>query len=139
MARKVEGLATWQLCNELVEKLIAATEGGRVATDCRFCEQVNDAAADALSDIAEGFTRFNPAEFARFLDYALSSLEEVRTRVANGHKRKYLSDSTTSDLLSLTLRTETAARNLRAYLWSVDKKDLPKRPNPTRRKRDRER
>ena len=84
MARKVEELATWQLCDQLVRKCDEVTQSARLSTHVRFCNQLNDAATDALSDVAEGFARFYPRDFAKFLDYALSSLEEVRTRVASG-------------------------------------------------------
>ncbi len=36
----------------------------------------NDAALDAASDVAEGYVRYYPGEFGRFLDYAISSLAE---------------------------------------------------------------
>lgn len=128
MAQKVEDLDTWKLCNELVERVQVATETGRGATDREFCEQINDAAADALSDVAEGFARFYPKVHATFLGYAIASLEEVRTRLAIGYKRKYFGEQTTSDLLNLCYRAERAAKELRAYLWSVKKEDLPPPP-----------
>jgi four helix bundle protein len=129
VAQKVEGLATWKLCNEIVERLNNATATGRVAKDYKFCDQINDAAGDALSDVAEGFARFYPRDFAHFLDYAVSSLEEVRTRVTVGYQRKYFDERTTSDLIHLCYRAEAAAKHLRAYLWSVKKEDLPARPD----------
>ena len=42
-------------------------------------------------NIAEGFRRFVPAEFSRFLGYALSSLEEAVRRVKDGADRGYYS------------------------------------------------
>jgi four helix bundle protein len=80
-ARKLRELDTWCLCDELMRKISAATPAGPASRDFRFRDQINDAAADAASDVAEGFARFYPGEFARFLDYAISSLEEVRIRV----------------------------------------------------------
>jgi four helix bundle protein len=144
MAHKVEELDTWKLCNELVDRVAAATSQPRVAQDRKFCEQINDAAGDALSDCAEGFARFYPSDHATFLGYALASLEEVRTRAALGHKRKHFDDQTTSNLINLCFRAEKAIKRLRAYLWSVDKKNLPPRPTvpanprrPPRRRRKR--
>jgi len=42
-------------------------------------------------NIAEGFRRFVPAEFSRFLGYALSSMEEGVRRVLDGADRGYFS------------------------------------------------
>lgn len=82
-----------------------------------------------------------PKVHATFLGYAIASLEEVRTRAAIGYKRKYFGEQTTSDLINLCYRAERAAKELRAYLWSVKKEDLP--PPPIRplaaRKRKRRR
>ena len=139
MAYRVEELDTWKLCSELVDRLQQATESGPASNDRRFCQQINDAVADALSDLAEGFARFNPREHANFLGYAIASLEEVRTRTAVGYKRKYFDEKTTSSLINLCYRTERAIKNHRVYLWSVKKEDLPAKPtvpaNPQRRKR----
>ncbi len=106
----------------------AATAHDRVAHDRRFCHQLNDAALDAASDVAEGWVRFYPGEFGRFLDYALASLQEVRVRTEAGYRRKYFDADTTSALLQLWARADKATRNLRAYLWTVKKSDLPPRP-----------
>jgi four helix bundle protein len=88
MAHRVEDLDTWKLCNQLVERVQAATEKAPASKDFRFCDQINDAAGDALSDMAEGFARFYPTDHANFLGYAIASLEEVRTRAAVGDTRK---------------------------------------------------
>ena len=106
----------------------AATATGRVARDFRFCDQINDAALDATSDVAEGFARYYPREFARFLDYAISSLEEVRVRTEAGYRRGHFTAETTSNLLQLCARASKATRNFRAYLWTVDPKKLPPKP-----------
>jgi four helix bundle protein len=128
-AHTLQELATFLLCEELMKLLEAKTAAGKVAGDFKFCNQLNDAALDAAADVAEGFARYYPGEFARFLDYAIASLAEVRTRIEAGFRRAYLSAETTSDLLHLCARAESAARSLRRYLWSVKKSDLPPRPD----------
>ena len=142
VARRVEELETWKLCNEIVERVQAATEKAPARRHLEFCDQINDAAGDALSDVAEGFARFYPADFAKFLGYAISSIEEARTRAGTGYTRKVFDEQTASALMNLCYRAETAAKHLRAYLWSVKKDDLPLRPNVPanpRRKRRRNR
>jgi four helix bundle protein len=128
-AHTLQELATFLLCEELTKLLEAKTATGKVAGDFRFCNQVNDAALDAAADVAEGFARYYPGEFARFLDYAIASLAEVRARVEAGFRRAYFTAETTSDLLHLCARADSAARRLRRYLWSVKKSDLSPRPD----------
>jgi hypothetical protein len=70
-AHNIHELATFRLCEDLMKKVEAGTATGNVAQDFRFCDQINDAALDAAADVAEGFARFYPGEFARFLDYAI--------------------------------------------------------------------
>ena len=106
----------------------AATASPPARRSVRFCEQINDAALDAASDISEGFARYYPAEFARFLDYALSSLAEVRRRAEAGYRRGLFSIDHTINILHLWARVDRAVRGLRAYLWTVKKEDLPPRP-----------
>ena len=129
VAHNIYELAVFRLCEELTKLMEAATATGAVANDFKFCNQINDATLDAAADVAEGFARFYPTEFARFLDYAIASLSEVRTRTEAGYRRRYFAAQTTSDLLELCARADTAARSLRRYLWTVDKKNLPPRPD----------
>lgn len=128
-ARHVHDLAAFRLCEELMKLVEAETAKPPAADHFRFCNQLNDAALDAASDVAEGFVRFYPREFARFLDYALSSLAEVRERTESGYRRQLFGPGETSNILNLCARSEQACRNLRAYLWTVRKEDLPPRPH----------
>lgn len=131
-ARHVRDLAAFRLCEDLMKMVEAATATGRVARDFKFCDQINDAALDATSDVAEGFVRYYPREFARFLDYSLSSLEEVWVRVEAGYRKSYFPASTASQLLRQIARAKSAIRGLRAYLWTVKKEDLPPKPHRER-------
>jgi hypothetical protein len=70
-ARNLQELAAFRLCEELMKVVEKETATGTVAKRFRFCDQLNDAALDAASDVAEGFVRYYPGEFARFLDFAI--------------------------------------------------------------------
>jgi four helix bundle protein len=132
-AKNHKELRIWQLCDELRLAIMAATASGRVAMDRKFCDQLRGAAEDVTSDIAEGYARFYPREFARFLDYALSSLAEAGSRIEHGHARGYFSDEDTGRLLQTRAAAERGVRNLRKYLWSVRQRELPNvcsRPRP---------
>lgn len=128
----VRDLVAYQRCEQLMMAVEAATAQSTARRDFHFCDQLNDAALDAASDVSEGFVRYYPADFAHFLNYALASLAEVRRRVEAGYRRGYFPAHTTSDILQLWIKADKAVRGLRAYLWTVKRADLPPRPQRTR-------
>ena len=131
-AQNLRELAAFRLCEELMKRVEAETATNPIAQHFGIRDQLNDAALDAASDVAEGFVRYYPGDFARFLDFAISSLAEVHTRTESAYRRKLLSTQATSDILNLCARSNSACRNLRAYLWTVKKSDLPPRPQRER-------
>jgi four helix bundle protein len=132
MAQTLRELETFLLCEELMKVVEAETANAPAARQFRFCDQLNDASLDAASDVAEGFVRYYPGEFARFLDFAIASLQEIRTRTEAGYRRRWFSIESTSRILNLWARSDAACRSLRAYLRTVRKEDLPPRPRRER-------
>jgi four helix bundle protein len=88
--RDFKDLLCWQLANELKCEVVAFTATGPASRDFRFRDQIRDSAAAAARDIAEGFGRFRPREFARFLEYARASLMETQTSLVDGRDRAYI-------------------------------------------------
>jgi len=68
IARRYPDLECWQLANELKLRVYAFTAIEPAAWDRKYCAQIRDAARSAPRNIAEGFGRFWPREFAQFLD-----------------------------------------------------------------------
>jgi four helix bundle protein len=75
---RFEDLFAWQLADELRRDVFACTEIGKASRDFRYRDQIRDASASAARNTSEGFGRFNPGEFARFLDFARASLNETQ-------------------------------------------------------------
>jgi four helix bundle protein len=65
------------------------------------CDQIRGSASSAPRNIAEGFGRGRPREFARFLDYALGSLNETKDALIDARDRRYASPTLVSRLLNL--------------------------------------
>jgi len=63
--KRFEDIVAWQLADQLRKEVIAASARGSLAKDYKFCAQIRDAANSGSSNIAEGFKRFNPREFAQ--------------------------------------------------------------------------
>jgi four helix bundle protein len=66
--------------------------------------------------VAEGFYRFNPREFHRFLNDAKASLGEVRSQLLHAKDEHYLSETEWEEMSRLADRVIGAATNLQAYL-----------------------
>lgn len=94
-----------------LQKLLHASAGARA--DLRYRDQLLGAAEGVGSNIAEGFLRFSPADFARFLTYALGSLVEAETRLEHGVRRGYFSSDDTTAARQLARRTLTAIVRLK--------------------------
>ncbi len=117
-ARRYEELDVWRLSHELKLGVWAITASPPAARDVRFCDQLRDAAASAPRNIAEGFARFRPKEFARFLEIARGSLAETDCHLLDGHERGYFSAEETDRLRLLCRRASMAALKLIQYLKS---------------------
>lgn len=83
--RKAEDFAAWQLAESFKSEVFALVRNSPEAMrDFRFRNQLKDAAAGISKHITEGFVRFGPLDFCRFLDYALGSLREAERWIHDG-------------------------------------------------------
>jgi four helix bundle protein len=121
-----EEFDAWQLAWELKEKVYAFTAEPRVARDSKFCEEIRKSARSAPDNIAEGFYRFNPPDFANFVRVARGSLGEVRNQLLHAKAREYLNDEQFRELSRLCRRAIGASRGLRLYLLSLPKNFDPR-------------
>jgi four helix bundle protein len=83
-ANRFQQLLVWQRMHELNIEVWKASTQGAAGRDFRFANQLRDAADSAERNIAEGFGRFNPVEFARFLDISRASALETQTLLRKG-------------------------------------------------------
>ena len=86
-ARNFQDLLCWQLSYELKCEVFAFTAKGPASRDFKYRDQIRDSAAAAPRDISEGFRRFRPRDFARFLEYARASLMETLTSLIDRPRR----------------------------------------------------
>jgi four helix bundle protein len=109
--RDFKDLVCWQLAHTLKCEVYAFTADGPAARDFKYRDQIRDSASGAPRCIAEGFGRFRPREFARFLEYARASLMETRNSLIDGLDSGYIAEPLYSRLMNLAgaaLRTTTA-------------------------------
>jgi four helix bundle protein len=89
-ARHYKELIAWQLAQQFKTEVFALVQTSqRASNDRPYAEQLTGAASSVAHNIAEGFLRFGPREFRRFLDYALGSLGEAEGRLEGGIQLGY--------------------------------------------------
>lgn len=75
---KLEELVAYQLSMELKAEVLTLLYNSPAQRDVKLASQISEAVCSLPSNLAEGYYRFNPAEFATFVKYCRSSLQEVR-------------------------------------------------------------
>jgi four helix bundle protein len=110
--RDFRELVCWQLSYELKCEVLALSENGPASKDFKYRDQIKDSASSAPSNITEGFGRFRPGDFARYLEIARASLIETRNHLVDGHDRGYLANPLYSRLQNLARAASNAATKL---------------------------
>ena len=94
-----------------IHRLVA--ESPDATRDFKFRAQILEASRAIPGHIVEGFLRYSPREFMRFLDYAVSSLGEAESRLESGIKANYFSATACSPAFRLARRCFTATLRLK--------------------------
>jgi four helix bundle protein len=76
---RFEDLRCWKKAREMTSEVYELTNASGLSNDYRLRDQLTGAAVSTMSNIAEGFARYNKKDFIRFLDYAQSSAAEVKS------------------------------------------------------------
>lgn len=119
--RRPEEFVAWQLATMLKQHVYAFTAIPPASRDFSFCDDIRRAARSGPYCISEGFYRYNPREFHRFLNDARGSLGEIRNQLADAKAERYLSETKYEELLQLTNRAIGATTGLQAYLRTCPK------------------
>jgi four helix bundle protein len=83
------------------------------AKDAKLEGQLREASRSAVSQIAEGFARFNPGDNARFVNMARASLVECRNHLVDAVDRRWISEKTRATHETLL---QEAPREIGGYL-----------------------
>lgn len=115
-AKTYRDLDAWQLADDLRAAVIALTANRPASRDFKFCDGIRDAAGSVCRNLAEGFGRRRPREFAAFARIALGSLAEVQDQLIDARHRKYLSDDDYQRLWAVSERVRQTTKALAKYL-----------------------
>ena len=115
-ARTYRELEAWLLADDLRREVIALIARPPVCEDFRFCNNLRDAAASVCRNIAEGFARRRPRQFASFMVIALGSLAETSDQLLEARHRRFLSAAEHRRLERLTERVRQTSESLLRHL-----------------------
>ena len=139
-AKHFRELVAWQVSRELARAVYALTDRPSVRREFKFLEQLHDAVASPSRNIAEGFRRYRPRDFSRFLTIAAASIAEVENHLEDGVDRKLFAREEIAEALTLCRRAGSAIGGLQRYLSNCDPKfDTGRVPDPKHRPRTRTR
>jgi four helix bundle protein len=113
-------LRAWQTCNVYKNAVYRLCREGTLSRDLRLRRQLEDAVAAATSNIAEGFGRFSPPDFARFVVIARASLIESQNHLRDAVDKEHITEEVRveHDQLAETALRETTG--LIEYLQSPE-------------------
>jgi len=93
---------------------------GSLSTDWARRRQLEESVAGPPGHIAEGFGRFNPADFARFVVLARSSLMESQNHLRDAVDRGYITEDTRLEYDELAGAALQEVTGLMEYLQSPE-------------------
>ena len=74
-----EDLRCWKKARKLVNSVYDLIKRPAIKNEYELVDQLKRAAISVMTNIAEGFSRYYKKDFIRFLDYAQSSVQEVKS------------------------------------------------------------
>ena len=112
-AERFEDLRIWQEARVQGSAVYRAiTRGSAGHSDTGFRSQLQRAAVSVMNNIAEGFERKTPKDFAHFLDLAKGSCGEVRSMLYVAEDLKYLTPEQATQLRG---EAERLSRGIAAF------------------------
>lgn len=120
-------LRVWQTARAFKLAVYRLSDSGTLARDFKLRDQLRESAASAVSQVAEGYGRFNPADFARFLGMAKASLMEAQNHLLNAVDRGHITDDTRTEHHKLAQSALRDVTSLLEYLQSPKAADNAKR------------
>jgi four helix bundle protein len=119
-ARRFHELRAWQACDAYKKAVYQLCVDLPLASDCKRRSQLEASVAGPPGHVAEGFGRFNPSDFARFLVFARSSLMESQNHLRDAVDKKYITEEIRMELDALAEIALQEVTGLMEYLQSPE-------------------
>ena len=99
--RDIKEFLCWQLADRLKREILDLTDRSAFAREFKLRDQIRASSSSATANMEEGFGYFEPAQFARFLGYAVGSLRETQGQLLDALDRKLVDPTLYSRLNNL--------------------------------------
>ena len=107
-------LIAWQLAQEFKEDIVRLVKSSPAASaNLRYRDQLLDAAMSVTANLTEGFLRYSPGDFRRFIGYSIASLGEAEVRLKDGILLGDFNESDCARAFTLAKRCLTPCVRLR--------------------------
>lgn len=118
--RRFTDLRAWQACDTYRGAIYKLIDAGAYGNDWERRKQIDQSSSGPADHIAEGFGRFNPADFARFAVMARSSLMESQSQLRDAVNKRYITEETRLRLDALAEIALEEVTGLMEYLQSPE-------------------
>ena len=115
-AKHHEDLVAWQLSETLRQTVVALLAKPSLSRHREFCDQIRRSSSSAPSNIAEGFGRYKPRDFARYMRIALGSLGETQNHLRAALNDNLISQEEFDRTWDLAVRAIKTSKRLHSYL-----------------------
>ena len=139
VARRFEDLRAWQAARAFRLGIYRLIETPPLSNDERLVTQLREAARSAVSHVTEGFGRFDPLDFARFVKMAKASLLECKNHLVDAVDRRLIPETTRLEHASAADEALKEIGGLLDYLQSPEAKQNAERIRQARDERRRRR
>ena len=116
--QRFQDLKAWQLARELNRQIYALSASGAFGRDFALRDQIRRASISISSNIAEGFERRSPVDFARFLTIAKASGAEVLSQLYLALDLRYIEQEAFDSISGHVDQTNRTIAGLLHYLRS---------------------
>jgi four helix bundle protein len=121
--RTYRDFEAWKLASEVKRRVLVATASAQWNGHFWLRDQLRRSASSACANIAEGFGRYRPREFARFLSIAKGSLNELVEHISDAELLGLMSSADAASLVHTTRRADRTVTRLIKYLRSAPTND----------------
>jgi four helix bundle protein len=118
--RRFNDLRAWQACVHYKRAVYRLCEQEPIASDTKRRGQLEDSVWGPPGHVAEGFGRFSPLDFARFVVMARASLMESQNHLLDFVDRGYITEQQRLELNELAETALSETTGLIAYLQSPE-------------------
>jgi four helix bundle protein len=118
--KRFTDLRAWQACDVFKKAVYRLCENVEIAKDIGRRKQIEESSSGPTAHIAEGFGRFNPADFARFCVMARSSLMESQNHWLDFVDKRYITHDVRLEVNQLAETALEEVTGLMEYLQSPE-------------------